>query len=136
MYLRLAVALSAHLLRICVGDMCLRVIRRALQQSMLDVRTSAFRTLSIIASEISHVMWMLQGRITCMAFPYLTDVEFIADAVVARAAADAAAANGSSPRANYAMAVRAHVGITDDRPMTMSQLAAHNVAKVLREAGM
>ena len=71
-----------------------------------------------------------------MAFPYLTDVEFIADAVVAKATADAAAAAGSRPRIDYELAVRAHIGVTDGRPMTMSQLAAQNVANVLREAGM
>ncbi len=73
---------------------------------------------------------------TCMSFPYLTDVEFIADAVVAKVEAEAAAAEGTGPRIDFEAAVRAHVGITNDRPMTMSQLAAQNVAKVLREAGL
>ncbi len=77
-----------------------------------------------------------QGRMTCMSFPYLTDVEFIADAVVAKAEAESAAAEGTGPRIDFEPAVRAHVGITNDRPMTMSQLAAQNVAKVLREAGL
>ncbi len=73
---------------------------------------------------------------TCMSFPFLTDVELIANAVAAKAEADAAAASAANrPRVDYVAALRKHVGITDDRPMTMSQLAAHNVANVLREAG-
>ena len=72
---------------------------------------------------------------TCMSFPFLTDVELIADAVAAKAKADGAAASGApGPRIDYVKELREHVGISDDRPMTMSQLAAHNVANVLREA--
>ena len=73
---------------------------------------------------------------TCMSFPLLTDVELIADAVAAKAEAEAAAAAGAAgPHIDFVAELRQHVGVTDDRPMTMSQLAAHNVANVLRTAG-
>ena len=73
---------------------------------------------------------------TCMSFPFLTDVELIANAVAAKAEADAVAARGATgPQVDHLAALREHVGIMDDRPMTMSQLAAHNVTNVLREAG-
>ena len=71
---------------------------------------------------------------TCMAFPFLTDVELIANAVAAKAEADAATAEGTGPPVDHVAALRQHVGIADDRPMTMSQLAAQNVANVLHDA--
>ena len=52
-----------------------------------------------------------QARIACMVFPFLDDVEPIADAVAKKAAADAAAALGRGARAAYyAAAAREYVG--------------------------
>ena len=72
-----------------------------------------------------------------MAFPFLDDVEPIADAVAEEAAADAAAAAGRGARAAYlAAAAREYAGAEGCADMSPSKLAARNVDNVLRQAGM
>ena len=72
-----------------------------------------------------------------MVFPFLDDVEPIADAVAKKAAADAAAALGRGARAAYyAAAAREYVGAEGCADMRPSKLAARNVENVLRRAGM
>ena len=74
---------------------------------------------------------------TCMTFPFLDDVEPIADAVAAKAEADSAAAAGLGARAAYhAAAAREHVGAADFTDVPLSKLSARNAENVLRQARM
>ncbi len=78
-----------------------------------------------------------QACISCMAFPFLDDVEPIADAVANKAAAEAAAAAGQGARAAYlAAAAREYAGAEGCAELYPSKLAAHNVDNVLRRADM
>ena len=72
-----------------------------------------------------------------MAFPFLDDVEPIADAVAKKAAADAAAAAGRGAWAAYhAAAAREHVGAEGCADVLPSTLAVRNVDNVLTRAGV
>ncbi len=78
-----------------------------------------------------------QARLACMLFPFLDDVEPIADAIAKKAAADAAAAAGRGARAAYyAAAAREFAGAEGCVDLTPAQLAARNVDNVLGRAGM